>query len=181
MARRSKYKIGNFKYPAQDKIHNRISTLCRSIACTLSERRKCSEEDEKNWKNFFPNEICAYCGGEATHLDHLYALVKNRIPTGYGTEPANLVPCCDSCNSQKGNTNWKKYMKSNKCNHIDGDVQKRINNIKKFQKTMPAKKIELTDQIKDELKQIQDNLEKQLKEIEDEISSMKQKISSQKN
>lgn len=72
-------------------------------------------------------------------------------------------------------------MKSEKCNHTDGDVQKRINNIEKFQKTMPAKKIELTDQIKNKLKQIQDNLEKQLKEIEDEVSSIEQKISSQKN
>jgi len=53
---RSKYKISDFEYPKPDKITGRISTICRSMACTLFERKKCSPEEENIWKKFFPQK-----------------------------------------------------------------------------------------------------------------------------
>lgn len=40
---------------------------------------------------------CAYCGGHATHLDHVDPLSKG----GTDTE-ANIVPACAHCNLSKG-------------------------------------------------------------------------------
>ena len=53
---------------------------------------------------------CVYCGKKATNLDHLFPFIKDKQPTGYFTEPANLVPCCDECNQKKGAKYWYKYM-----------------------------------------------------------------------
>jgi 5-methylcytosine-specific restriction endonuclease McrA len=44
------------------------------------------------WKH-----TCAYCGGVATHLDHVEPLSKG----GTDTE-ANIVPACAPCNLSKG-------------------------------------------------------------------------------
>lgn len=52
--------------------------------------------------------ICVYCGTkEAETWDHLYALVKDNEPSGYGHKYGNLVPSCKGCNSKKGNRDWK--------------------------------------------------------------------------
>ena len=79
-------------------------------------------------------------------------------------------------------------MKSDKCSHIEGDssnkkieINKRIKRIENFQKAMPAKQIESTDEIKNKLKQIQDDLKEQLKKTEDEISLIEQQISQLKS
>ena len=53
---------------------------------------------------------CVYCGQKAKHLDHLFDFIKDKKPTGYFTEPANLVPCCDQCNQKKGAKDWYQYM-----------------------------------------------------------------------
>ncbi|MCX6174129.1 MAG: HNH endonuclease [Ignavibacteriales bacterium] len=50
---------------------------------------------------------CVYCGKvEAQTWDHLFALVKNNEPSGYGHRYGNLVPSCKECNSKKGNKDW---------------------------------------------------------------------------
>ena len=41
--------------------------------------------------------ICAYCGNEATQVDHVISR-----KAGGGHELENLVACCASCNSAKG-------------------------------------------------------------------------------
>ena len=151
--KREKCKINGFRYPSSDQIAGRTSTICRSMACTLLARTACSLEEEQKWTEFFPEKTCAYCGKSATHLDHLHALILERKPTGYGTEPANLVPCCRECNQPKGNMNWEDFMRSEKCHHI-GDSQtddskeameKRIETIKRFQEAMPPKKAEFSE------------------------------------
>ncbi len=149
MNKRPACKINGFKYPVSDQIGGRTSTVCRSMACTLLNRDACSPKDEKIWMIFFPNKTCAYCGKPASHLDHLYALVDDRKPTGYGTEPANLVPCCTECNQPKGNLHWEEFMRSDRCHHVgeEEDKEKRIECIKKFQEVMPAKKIIIDDEI----------------------------------
>lgn len=61
-----------------------------------------------------PSDVrCAYCGGEKTTWDHMRPLVVNHRPTGFISEIANLVPCCGTCNSSKGNQPWRDWMLGN--------------------------------------------------------------------
>lgn len=53
---------------------------------------------------------CVYCGDSSTEWDHLNPLVKDKKPTGYVSEIANLVPACGKCNQSKGNKHWKPWM-----------------------------------------------------------------------
>lgn len=47
---------------------------------------------------------CAYCLlSPATSKDHYIATIRKGRPSGYTSCAANMVPCCQSCNSQKGN------------------------------------------------------------------------------
>jgi len=55
---------------------------------------------------------CVYCGDRFTEWDHLNPLVKDKKPTGYVSEVANLVPACGKCNQSKGNKNWRLWMLS---------------------------------------------------------------------
>ena len=61
-----------------------------------------------------PNEdlSCVYCGKEAQTWDHVFALVDHGEYSGFGHTLGNLVPCCKECNSQKGNRNWKAFLRS---------------------------------------------------------------------
>ena len=50
---------------------------------------------------------CVYCGlHRAETWDHLFPLVKNNEPSGFGHTYGNLVPCCKVCNSRKGGKKW---------------------------------------------------------------------------
>jgi hypothetical protein len=52
--------------------------------------------------------MCVYCGrSEAQTWDHLYALVKDNEPSGYGHKYGNLVPASKECNSLKRNLDWE--------------------------------------------------------------------------
>ncbi len=55
--------------------------------------------------------VCAYCGDKKSEWDHFRAVVKERKPTGYITEIANLVPACGKCNQSRGNKDWKVWMR----------------------------------------------------------------------
>jgi hypothetical protein len=55
---------------------------------------------------------CAYCGDKATEWDHLRPLIRNKRPTGYISEIANLVPACGKCNQSKGNKYWRDWITS---------------------------------------------------------------------
>jgi hypothetical protein len=157
MNKRPACKINGFKYPAADQIGGRTSTICRSMACTLLNRDACSPREEQIWVSFFKDKTCAYCGKPASHLDHLFPLIDDRKPTGYGTEAANLVPCCTDCNQPKGNSHWEEFMRSDRCHHI-GDsftddpvhaMENRIENIKRFQAAMPPRKVDINSEILD--------------------------------
>ena len=178
----AKCKINGFKYPAADTIKGRTSTICRSMACTLVTREACTPESERIWMGFF-NDTCAYCGAAATHLDHLYPLVQDREPTGYGTGPSNLVPCCGKCNQAKGNMQWEEFMKSSKCRHVVGAygnredaMSARVNKIKEFQKAMPAKRITIGNATKEKWREIRDQFTIALKQAEDELLKLKKEL-----
>ena len=55
---------------------------------------------------------CVYCGQLAETWDHVFATVKNSHFSGYGHRLGNLIPCCRSCNSKKGNKSWVVYMRT---------------------------------------------------------------------
>lgn len=52
---------------------------------------------------------CVYCGAPAKTADHLNGLVIEKRYSGHGQVIGNLVPCCTSCNSRKGNKAWRKW------------------------------------------------------------------------
>ena len=58
------------------------------------------------------NLYCVYCREPAETWDHLVGLVKNSELNGYGHQVGNLVPCCKSCNSRKGNKDWRQFLQS---------------------------------------------------------------------
>ena len=53
---------------------------------------------------------CVYCDKAAETWDHLYNLVRDKMPNGGGHQVGNLVPCCGHCNSEKGSKDWRKYL-----------------------------------------------------------------------
>lgn len=184
MTKGKRTKIDGFKYPSADNIKGRTSTICRSMACTLLAREGCSTEEETLWKSFFPDKKCAYCGKRASHLDHLYALISDRKPTGYCTEPANLVPCCRECNQPKGNMYWEDFMRSDKCHHTSGSgsrdeleivkaKEKRIEVMRKFQIAMPANKVDISDEILDKWESILNEFDKKLDDAQNELEDLK--------
>jgi hypothetical protein len=55
--------------------------------------------------------LCVYCGDAANSMDHFRAFMKpHGQPSGFCDDIWNLVPCCTTCNSSKGNKNWKVFM-----------------------------------------------------------------------
>ena len=176
-------KINNIEYPSADKITSRISTLRRSMACTMMNRDACTPEQEALWLQFFPNNKCAYCGQPATHLDHLHPMIRDNEPTGYGTDPGNLVPCCKDCNTPKGNKEWEQFMRSEKCVQTTVPnktameaMEERIENIKKFQQAMPAKHKVIEQSAKDAWRKQWISLEEKLKETEKMMLDMKRQL-----
>lgn len=53
---------------------------------------------------------CAYCGDLAQTWDHVFATVKDSQFSGHGHRLGNLLPCCKSCNSAKGNKSWQLFL-----------------------------------------------------------------------
>ncbi len=55
---------------------------------------------------------CVYCGRPAEGWDHVTGLVKGTKYVGFGHTIGNLLPCCKGCNSQKGNKDWRDFLRS---------------------------------------------------------------------
>jgi hypothetical protein len=53
---------------------------------------------------------CAYCDGEAKTWDHIHATVRDKKFSGHGHRIGNLLPCCKTCNSKKGNKDWRTFL-----------------------------------------------------------------------
>lgn len=54
--------------------------------------------------------LCVYCGREAETWDHVHATVREKKFSGHGHRIGNLLPCCKTCNSKKGNKNWRTFL-----------------------------------------------------------------------
>ena len=53
---------------------------------------------------------CVYCDKNAETWDHIHPLVRASEYAGFGHALGNLVPCCGSCNSKKGGTDWIAFL-----------------------------------------------------------------------
>lgn len=77
-----------------------------------------------------------YCGDKKSEWDHFRAVVKERNPTGYITEIANLVPACGKCNQSRGNKDWEKWMRGSASQSPASrsvvDIEQRIIRLKAF-------------------------------------------------
>ena len=50
------------------------------------------------------NHKCGYCGDQATSLDHVVPRFKSGSSNRH-----NLIPCCRSCNANKGSTDMREW------------------------------------------------------------------------
>ncbi|MBT4126392.1 MAG: HNH endonuclease [Chloroflexi bacterium] len=103
-----------FKMPSKVHITGRTSTITNSFVQAIIPQIEPSDEEitlvlEVLGMSDTGTE-CSYCGAEATQWDHLNAIVRNKRPTGYITNIANLVPACGTCNQSKGAKHWKIWM-----------------------------------------------------------------------
>jgi len=85
-----------------------------------------------------PQDKCAYCGGRRSDLDHFFAIVKNKRPSGYFHCARNLVPSCGKCNQSKGGLHWEEWMLGN-AKHSPRtrrirDLDERVKKLRRFEK-----------------------------------------------
>ncbi len=104
-----------FKKPTRVKVSNCITSIRRAFSSGIIPYVEPTEKEVKKVLDILHidenNITCAYCGDGATQWDHFKPLINNSEPTGYITEISNLVPCCSICNSSKGKTDWKIWIK----------------------------------------------------------------------
>ena len=108
----------NFNWPSHATLNARSSTISNAFIQTLTPWITEKEEkgvevytkycEENNGCNFNMSR-CFYCGAPASSSDHIVPLVSERRPTGAITEIYNLVPCCSTCNSSKGNKTFEEW------------------------------------------------------------------------
>lgn len=143
--------ILGLKVPTNDTIKSRTSTVAKSLATSVIPRI-----DPYDWELEIAKKIlrfgekgealCTYCGKPATELDHLNPLVNNKMPSGYITEIANLVPCCRNCNGSKRSMPWKEWLTQN-TNIAEETKRESIRILTRYTTELPATKLDY-DKIK---------------------------------
>lgn len=183
MNKRESCKINGLKYPSADKITSRDSTVARSMASTVIPKKSCDPDTERMIVNILGQEqdkpTCVYCGRPATHLDHLHPLVRDQFPTGYCSDPYNLVPCCKDCNRNKRSLEWEKYMNDPQYStNTDGKLQERIERLRQFTEKCPAKHIDFNaiEGFKDDWNEAYNNVKEALAHAADVLERYKSKL-----
>lgn len=129
--------------------------------------------------------VCAYCGDRMTEWDHLRPIVKDKRPTGYISEIANLVPACGKCNQSKGNKDWRKWMRSTTARHSPTargktDVAARIERLEAYELWRPPTQIDIPAIIgKDEWDaywQLWEKVNADLRQYQEVANTLRQKI-----
>ena len=92
-------------------------TICQVCARPIPSGSRCSDHprplrgSSRRWRGIRARILkrdayrCRYCGGEATHVDHVLP-----VDQGGTDSPDNLVAACQHCNIAKGNRTpgqWK--------------------------------------------------------------------------
>ena len=96
-------------------IASRKSTIAHAFASAIAPHDEFDDEKAREaivWLGQDPDSDlrCAYCDSVAKSWDHVNGIVKSKRFSGFGHRIGNLLPCCESCNSAKGNLDWKRYM-----------------------------------------------------------------------
>lgn len=103
-----------FAMPTIMKITTRTSTITNAFANAIIPAVKPKESEVREALEVLgldSNDLrCAYCGDPSTEWDHLRPLVRDKKPTGYISEIANLVPSCGKCNQSKGGQSWREWI-----------------------------------------------------------------------
>ena len=110
--------LGPFKI-----IKKRKTTINHAFAAAIVPHDEYDEVRVKNAVQILgqnPDEPlrCVYCNSPAQTWDHVFGTVKNSRFSGHGHRIGNLLPSCKSCNSSKGNKNWKAFL--NELSSISG-------------------------------------------------------------
>ena len=96
-------------------VARRKSTISHAFAAAIAPSDMYSEDQVRTAMTELamnPDEdlVCAYCGVKAQTWDHVYATVRDTHFSGFGHRLGNLLPCCKSCNSSKGNKVWDRFL-----------------------------------------------------------------------
>lgn len=106
----------DFLLPSVTSIDGRISGITAAFFKAITPVVVPTEEDVDEVLRILGmsrgQSACAYCGGKHSEWDHFRPIVKDKQPTGYITEIANLVPSCGQCNQSKRAAHWKEWMLS---------------------------------------------------------------------
>jgi len=189
------YKLFGIEYPAPVTVDasNPVESFSASVAPRIAPTRE-DEEKSATLLKIEPNQPkCAFCGKPATCLEYLHPLVnENGFPSGYCTDPANLVPCCDECKSNKNGEDWKKYMEDPQFEDVtnsDEKKQERVELIYQYEHDMPLLKVQyenvlgLEATLREELSSIKkaiangSELDKTIEHAVSELNFYKSKIS----
>lgn len=122
-------------------ITGRTSTITHSFVSSIIPSRYPSESEVNEVLDILGLDSddlrCAYCGDPSTEGDHLRPLVRGKMPTGYISEIANLLPACGKCNQSKGIQEWETWMRStapkSPASRMVPDLEKRIQRLKTFE------------------------------------------------
>jgi hypothetical protein len=130
-----------FKMPRPVKITGRSSTITNSFVNSIIPVIPPSNEEIAEALRILgmePDDVrCSYCGDKATEWDHLRPIVKNKRPTGFISEIANLVPACGKCNQSKSGQDWRFWIMgtARQCPNVRGihDLPERIKRLEAFE------------------------------------------------
>lgn len=130
-----------FKMPRPVKITGRSSTITNSFVNSIIPVIEPSDAEIEEVLHILGMEAdnvrCSYCGDKSTEWDHLRPIVKNKRPTGYVSEIANLVPACGKCNQSKSGQEWLTWINGTapqcpKMRRIP-DLSERIKRLRNFE------------------------------------------------
>lgn len=107
-------KIRGFQMPTALTITGRTSSITNAFALAIIPIEVPTEAEVRDALSVLgmtqESVCCAYCGGPHTEWDHLRPVIREKKPTGYISEIANLVPACGKCNQSKGSREWRDWI-----------------------------------------------------------------------
>jgi hypothetical protein len=107
-------RVGDEPTPHAQSVFNSLFHCSWSLHCRaiIPPCRQLSAVELRLRSSIVDDNACMYCGEHPNTMDHFRPVVHNGVPTGFGDDPWNYVPCCGTCNSSKGNRSWRQFMAS---------------------------------------------------------------------
>lgn len=144
-------RLENLNVPARATVTGRTTSMTAAFFASMLPRHEPTEEerlDVVRCLGLDPDDVrCAYCGDVATEWDHLRPTVRNRHPTGWLTEAANLVPACGKCNQSKGNAEWRIWIRGparhSPATRNIADLDQKVEALERFEAKFPCKQMDI--------------------------------------